>query len=470
MSKEEFLYLAGNFITKETAKGVNEICGLSKTSSMIVNLLTNLPIKIELRHTQEQPKPSTKLNCLNEFVHAYVRHDDMSKMYISFFYSKDKHIKKIYKAIEKHPSFFVYLYVREALKLVRRMNTKTHYKMMSSIITQHAPDLPIELHYKLSLIACSYVVNGIVYKLLSNVLQDKVVDSILVGQHFDPNYEDYSEVEVLIDLITNKQICLNGSVVIDEDFMYNALLNLLVPTSYDHINTDESIQTDLGETLETHMQQMSRGSGSAEIFSKFFNAKKVKTGWFKKLVSKFSKEVYYRTSSFTSQWSGFNNMYRHQFKAPNTKYEENKISVILSIDHSGSMSTEALQKLLYLFEKHSKKIARLNVLIHDNEIVKEFTLESDFDISSHPKFQEALAHRFAVGGTSHYEVFKKIDDMIKSRSIDCAKTIYISFSDNCSDIVESWNHFPTLKHISTTFLSPIDNPVNVQGTVDITMM
>ena len=52
--------------------------------------------------------------------------------------------------------------------------------------------------------------------------------------------------------------------------------------------------------------------------------------------------------------------------------KDNKLSVVLSVDHSGSVSTEGLQKLLYIFEKHSKKITQLFVLIHDTQVVKEF--------------------------------------------------------------------------------------------------
>lgn len=43
------------------------------------------------------------------------------------------------------------------------------------------------------------------------------------------------------------------------------------------IPADEHIQTDLGETLENHLGNMSRGTGSAAIFGQFFTAKKVST-------------------------------------------------------------------------------------------------------------------------------------------------------------------------------------------------
>ena len=126
--------------------------------------------------------------------------------------------------------------------------------------------------------------------------------------------------------------------------------------------------------------------------------------------------------------------------------------------------------MLYIFEKHSKQITQLFVLIHDTQVVKEFEIWSDYDIKTNPNFVDALSHRFAVGGTSHYDVFKRIDEMLKEGIVDPEKTIYISFSDNYSDIPASWEKFPRLKKLSTTFLAPVQNPVNVKGTTDITMM
>lgn len=469
MNKQEFIYDASHFIFKEVAKGVNQLCGLSKTSSMIANLLANLPLKVEARFVETMPKPSKKLNALDEFVTAYIKHDDGSAVYLAFFYSDEKYFKRIMKAINKHPEFFVYLYMREALKLVRLMNTKTHYTMMSSIIKHNNPSISVESHYILSQSACNYVVNSTIKQLFEGSNLSTKLNTILEGQQFDSKYDKMSEMDVLKDLIIVDPTAEAAPVKLDPTFSYDELSNQIYSCADNAINTDESIQTDLGESVSTQLANMSRGGGSSSIFAEFFTAKKVKTGWFKELAAKFSTEVFNMTDTFKSEWSSLNITYRHKFKAPKTKYEDNKLSVVLSVDHSGSVSTDGLQKLLYLFEKHSKKITQLFILVHDTEVVKKFKLESDYDIKSNPQFVEALAHRFAVGGTSHYDVFKHIDEMLENKDIDPKKTIYISFSDNYSDIPQSWKAFPRLSRLSTTFLSPVQNPVNVDGTVDITM-
>ena len=470
MDKSQFIYDSSRFIFKEVAKGVNQLCGLSKTSNMIANLLVNLPLKIEARFIEDLPKPSKKLNALDEYVHAYIKHDDTSTVYIAFFYSDEKYFNRMMKAINKHPEFFVYLYMREALKIVRLMNTRTHYFMMSGIIKHNNPSISPDYHYRFSQYACNYAVNSTIKELFQATTLSSKFNTIAEGQQYNSKYDKMSEMDILKDLIEIDPSAIPYPTKIDPQFSYDEWANQIFDCADNPVLKDEALLTDLGESVSTQLAEMSRGGGSASIFAEFFSAKKVKTGWFKKLVAKFTTDVYNMTNNFKSEWSSLNITYRHKFKAPKTKYEDNKLSVVLSVDHSGSVSTDGLQKLLYLFEKHSTKITQLFVLVHDTEVVKEFKLESDFDIKSNPQFSEALAHRFAVGGTSHYDVFKKIDKMLEQKVIDPEKTIYISFSDNFSDIPDSWAQFPRLKKLSTTFLAPVQNPVNVPGTTDITMM
>ena len=470
MNKSEFIHEASHLIFKEIAKSVNMLCGLSKTSSQIANIFTTLPIQIELRHITGQPKPSKKLNAIDEFVHAYIKHDDSTKVYIAFYYDTEKQLNRILKAINKHPEFFAYLYMREALKLTRLMNTKTHYTMMSGIIKYNNPGILPEDYYRYSIAACNMAVSNTIKQLFdASAISDKL-SKIMEHKFPNPN-SSLSEMDILKSLVHDPELVGTPMEPIDDHSMYDPYLNEVFTKGNINgsIPIDEHIQTNLGESLTTHFASMSRGTGSAAIFEAAFTAKKVKTGWFKKLAAKFSRDVFYMTNNFRSQWSGLNVTYRHKFKAPKAHYEDNKLAVILSVDHSGSVSTAGLQKLLYLFEKHSKKITQLIVLIHDTEVVKEFILEDDFDISSNPNFKQALAHRFAVGGTSHLDVFKNIEQKLADGIIDPDKSIYISFSDNYSDIPESWSACPGMSKLSTTFLTPQDNPMNIPGTTDIAM-
>ena len=469
MEKTKFLYEVPHLIFKEIAKNVNLLCGLKKTSSMIANVLTTLPMQIELRHITGQPKPSKKLNAINEFVHAYLKHDDSTKVYIAFYYANEKQLNRIVKSINKHPEYFAYLYMREALKLTRLMNTKTHYKMMSSIIRYNNSSISKTDYYRYSITACNMAVAHTLEKLFNASPISKKLKSIIENQL--GTISSISEMDIVKELVADPEFTGTPLEELDSESDYDPYTNTIFPKGNfnGELPVDESIITNLGETLSNQFAGMSRGTGSSAIFEEAFTAKKVKTGWFKKLTAKFSKDVYYMTNTYKSQWSSLNITYRHKFKAPKAQYEDNKLAVILSVDHSGSVSTAGLQKLLYLFEKHSKKITNLIVLIHDTEVVKEFLLEDDFNIASNSNFKKALAHRFAVGGTSHLDVFKNIEEKLRSKQIDPTKSIYISFSDNYSDIPESWKACPGMKKLSTIFLTPNDNPMNIEGTTDIAM-
>ena len=471
MTKQEFISQAKITIFSEVAKATNQLCGLSKTSTHIANLFTNLPMQIEARFIADLPKPAKKLNALDEFVTAYLKHDDSSKVMIAFFYSSDKHLTKIMKRIEKHPTYFAYLYMREALKVSRLMNTKTHYNMMSNIIKHHAPTLSVESHYALSIQACDYAVNDTIHQLFKSSAISNKLDEIFEFANYNLSWYGKSEMDILVEIIGNRANKSADELIPIDEFMYDPESNLIYPGNFDgEISYNEALITDLGESVTNALAAMSRGTSSAPIFEASFAAKKVKTGWFKKLTNKFTKDVYYITNTFRSEWSSLNIVYRHKFKAPKHTHEDHKLSLILSIDHSGSVSTDGLQKLLYLFSKHSKRISDLYIIIHDDDIVKEFHIQSDFDVSTNPEFIQALGNRIACGGTSHFKVFTRIAELIKSKTIDPSKTLYCSFSDNCSDIPKSWKAVPAMtKLYSTTFLAPEHNPMSIVGTTDVSM-
>lgn len=470
MTKKEFLYKAETVIFKEVAKNVNMLCGQSKTSSMIANLFVNLPIQIETRFIADLPKPAKALNSLEEFTTAYLKHDDASKVMIAFFYSSEKHLTKIFKRIEKHPTYFAYLYMREALKVSRLMNTKTHYNMMSNIIKFNNPSISVEQHYALSIIACEYAVNDTIHKLFKSSAIANKLEDIFEFANYSVMYSGKSEMDIVADLAQKQTYLVITK--LDNGFIYSEEFNAVIANSLIDgvISHDEALITDLGESVTNALATMSRGTGSAAIFDESFAAKKVKTGWFKKLTSKFTKDVHYATETFRSEWSSLNIVYRHKFKSPKHTHQSHKLSVVLSIDHSGSVSTEGLQKLFYLFDKHSKRISDLYVIIHDDDIVKEFHIKSDFDIGETPEFKHALGNRIACGGTSHFKVFTRIAELMKIKKINPEKTLYISFSDNYSDIPKSWKATPAMSKLySTTFLAPQNNPVNIAGTTDIAM-
>ena len=108
-------------------------------------------------------------------------------------------------------------------------------------------------------------------------------------------------------------------------------------------------------------------------------------------------------------------------------------------------------------EDKGSSISKLTVLIHDCEISKEFVLESDYGIDTNPNFKTALATRYQSGGTSHACIF----EWLQTNVTNPAESIFISFSDNYSDIERSWNNYPILRQMRSYLVCPVNNPMNV---------
>ena len=70
-----------------------------------------------------------------------------------------------------------------------------------------------------------------------------------------------------------------------------------------------------------------------------------------------------------------------------------------------------------------------------------------------------------VGGTSHSDVFAWLTKNIATLD----KTVFLSYSDNYSDIPQEWAKNPKLRNLTTYFICCVNNPMNVKGTTDILM-
>jgi len=467
MKKEEFLRSTERVIYQEIAIQLNSIVAGSKTAQAAFGLFLNVPIRVELRKLPEVPKPKKSMYSLTSNLSAYLKHDNSTEMFFTFFYSNEKQLKMLHKSVTKNYTLITYLYLRELLRLTRGHQTLAHYKKMSKVIAKYNTSLSkVEyLHYITA--ASHYEVNLPIRELFYNAGIKKPINEVLELQRFNEFYKDKVDIEVMADVVnTYSPIIepvdsLEGFVFVDDD--------LVKITDFELVNDEYDAHiVDIGETIEDGLREASKGCASAEIFGAVFAAKKTKTGWFKKIKKAFQRRVYYATNDFSSSWSSLNNIYRHKFKSPNKTFTNSSIEIFLSLDHSGSMNEEDMAKLLYIIKENSKKISKVTVLVHDTEVVKEFILESDTDITEDPQFQEALGKRYACGGTSHYCIFDYID---KADIPDPSKVIYISLSDNYSDIPQSWAKFPKMQKIATFLVSPIDNPVNgLKGDVtNITM-
>jgi hypothetical protein len=117
------------------------------------------------------------------------------------------------------------------------------------------------------------------------------------------------------------------------------------------------------------------------------------------------------------------------------------------------MHTEDLQKLFHLIKSVSTKIEFCRVIIHTSAVIKVFDLQDDEDIQSHPDFEAAFGQRHASGGTSHACVFENISSWCSNSVTDY---IYISLSDNYSDIESCIHKYPSIQRMTKYWLTPSD--------------
>jgi len=452
MDKKEFLHKAKRLIVEAVAVQVNEILTGNKTSSAIATLFANYPINVDLRKLPEVAKKKSKLSGLATNVVAYTKPGNSAEMFVSIFYHKETDLTKILKGLEKHQYYLGYLYVREMLRLTRNHNTRAFFDMLKRHLVN--TNIDRQLYYAYAMAASDIVVNSIIYKMYEVSSNEARINKILQYQRYVPNFEG-DEIEALniatknyeMEFVEDGLFTIFGK---EDDYMQFA--DFPINDEYNEIITD------LGENLNKALVDASRGTATAAVFEELIQKEPIKQGQLKKFKKMLKKQVFEMTNEFDSTWSSLNSIYRKKFKAPSKKFYNHKLNIVLMIDQSGSVGDQALGKLLSLIEELDKKIAKLDVLIFDTEIVKTFSLKDTSKITSDPQFKKALGTRYQSGGTSHYACFQYLDDMPKN---ELDKTIVFSFSDNYSDIESSWVKFSKTMTLipSVYFISPISNPV-----------
>lgn len=479
MEPEEFKILAENTIYKEVAKYTNQILGKNKTAGLSTGLFLKLPIVVETKKVDVKlPKLTVQLEDFIQLTSFYTKIGNTTEVFFTFLYNEEKDLKAIERHIERHGIFLAFVYMHELQHIIRKHVTTSYNTMMLRIADG------IQDPHTIINVAEDYAINYSIKDLFVASPLAKRWPEIEKCGLYNSKYhsEQMSDIDILKDLKANakqpqcssmgagsglEKVEMDGTTSIQPTAAEQGK-----STSGNDNKTDTSIDdadisaSDLAESIQDLISQQTRGTAAGDLFDQLFSSIKVETGWFKKIKASFKRKVYYMTHDYSTSWSNLNSTYRHIYKAPKKQFIDTKLEIVLSVDHSGSVSTEALQRLLYLMEETSKTISKLTVLIHDTRIVKEFVVEDDFDISNNKQFKEALATRYVVGGTSHSDVFNWLDTNIK----DFSKTIYLSYSDNYSDIPQEWAKHPKLRNMTSYFVCTKSNPMRVPGGIDIALV
>lgn len=480
MDINEFIKQTEDFCYKEVAKNTNLILGKNKTASLSTGMFLKLPMVIAVEKAHAPlPKLNKELESFMPYFSAYTKHGNTSEVYFTFLYHTDKDLKHISRELVRHGTFLAFVYMHEVQHILRKHITNSYNTMMTSICGDVA--FPNELINIAEDHAINYSIKDLF--LISPLAKEwPVIEAIGM---YDPEYHQnkLSDIEILKDLlkkdhpITKQQVSDMLSQITCDGKTTNQPTEAMSSTesTSEDSKSDKTSTTsddadmalsDLSESLQDIITSNTKGTAAGELFENLFSSIKVNVAWFSKLKKSFKRKVYYMTHDYTTSWANLNNTYRRIYKSPKKQFMEDSLEIVLSIDHSGSVGTEALQKLLYLMEETSKQITKLTVLIHDTKIVKEFVIEDEYDIANSLKFNTALATRYVVGGTSHSDVFRWLDENVD----DMTKTIYLSYSDNYSDINTEWVKYPKFRNLTSYFVCTTNNPTNMKGVTDIVMV
>jgi len=484
---KEFIKETEDYVYKEVAKNLNLILGKNKTASLSTGMFLRLPMEVAVEKVDE-PLPELDKS-LKSFLYrfsAYTKFEDTSKVYFTFMYHNEKDLQKISKHLHRHNIFFAFVYLHEIQHILRKHITNAYEKMMCNI----AKDVPAIQQHAVINIAEDYAINYSLKDLFllspSHAVNTSWMEiekiALYNAEYHKNNLSDIEILKILIEDPNSLPQCTGISdsfIQVEQDGKTSTQPKEgstgepedTASSDKKKIN-DQAIAednfdkaaSDLADALKEIIQTNLKGTDIGDKFDTLFESVEVETGWFSRLKKQFKRNVYYMTHDYSSSWSNINNTYRRIYKAPKKVFMDDKFEIILAVDHSASVATTELQKLLYIIESESTKIHKLTVLSHTTEILKRFELTNDYDISRNPDFIQAMATRHGAGGTSHKCIFEELNNM---KFTDINKVVFMCFSDMYSDIETTVKNYPVMRKLQSYWIvtSGGNSLNNVPGTV-----
>ena len=468
--------LIENAIYAEVTKFTNYKFANNKTAALALNLFLRVPIVVHYIQNDNATMPTDLATFFPSNFTAYVTLDNTTVINMKITYADESQLKKILALIKPNSElsdFLGFVYLHELFHIVHLHITKGYNNMMEGIIGRHpAPELTDLSNHHLINSAEDYFINQTLADLLGN-LKFSIADRGL----FSTKYKDLSDTQILeklLDDIKSGKTPLSSSLNPDgsttiSDGKSSATYNKDDSTHGDQQSTHgKSKQVtpeklgDLANSIKQTIKDQSKGSQAANKLNELFDSIEVHAAWFDKLKSKFKREVFYQTKEFTTTWSSLNSTYRHIFKSPKRKYYDYKLELYLLVDSSASMGTEELARITGLIESQSRRIYKLDVVIHTTTVDATFSLKSNLDITKDPEFKQVMNRRHVNGGTSHVDAFKYIQENISTP----AKSIILVYSDFYSDVEAIHSNYPVIKQAATFWIHTDRHklPTTIPGT------
>jgi len=487
---------------------LNKMVGLNGKEQFSLGLFLKLPVNVQIEKVEEKDyfvndsinfkNKYEEQNKIVEFIiknfKAFVIaeiHTRKVEVNMVFKYRDQKDLDNLLDAIriEIGAMFLVFVYLHEIQHILRRHATATFNDIMlrtaKKVDAEKFKDYYKDVHYFANC-AQDYSINNSLLSMLKKSgnynLELNVISQFGL---FEEKYIKDNEIDIL-EKILNQQPDIK---VIAED-EHSITLEIQEKNEDGTPNGDPKIVTvpkqggegegqgegeeekeemekklaqdklmdAIADSIENHIeQQQNKGDGSFVLNKDLGESVKTNVDWFDQLKSTLFTIVNRKTRQTLVNWSKLNSKYSHSHKSPTHRNIENTLDIILSVDNSGSMCDNALKKLLYIIEEKKGKINKLTILKHTDTITQVLENEKD-----EKKILEFLGTR-DNGGTSHKDVFRYLDENISKHEID--KAIYISFSDNYSDIESEYYNYKNIQRMTKVWLNAdgVDVRDNISG-------
>jgi len=184
-------------------------------------------------------------------------------------------------------------------------------------------------------------------------------------------------------------------------------------------------------------ETLMKGVESAELGAFLGKLFKIKIDWKKilknSLLTAFEK-------GFDQEWSLPRTVWLANPRMPylpNIQEEERYGVAFLSIDESGSMNDDDVIAAIDIVRQAKDKYKALFIIKHDSNRTKTYYFDEDLTDAD----IKMLATRQFCGGTSHVEVFARINEFLKTHRDEMA-SVYIGITDMCSDLESCQRDLP----------------------------
>lgn len=218
----------------------------------------------------------------------------------------------------------------------------------------------------------------------------------------------------------------NGKKILEIPADIQELLKDVDSTSNDVANQIKGVIANIKSLFDN---LKTRGIVSGSMVSYLDKLLETKIPW--NVILEKSIKIHSKISIEDRSWRRLNNFYSpHGITCPGPGDDTDDVGdLIVGVDSSGSISDNELEMFASIIRDSIKYFNRVNTFVHDSSIKQEKIFEKD-DIGSFLAFikQEGFKGR---GGTSHREVFEKIEELYKEDVMGISMVILLtdSFSD-----------------------------------------